>query len=184
MNKHYGYHVDRANTLKLDDTISLTDYETILSIVKQDAMAPALKMLYPDGLSNHGMQYALCGKMDFNSHLIEQIFELLRLKYFPNKVSRFQSIFAFSNYEDARVFCDSELKKADESCTTPDSKFSIYKIEWSHDNFQEHDMKLLSGTTVINSYQNALSYWEGTISQNSVIEILVKPPIKIVDLMK
>lgn len=81
------YHVDRLNSLQVGQNV-----QTSYPPMPTHALEKALEELYPDGLSRHGISYLVDPdkRMYINTN-IEQIFELYRQLYFPDKPSRFQS---------------------------------------------------------------------------------------------
>lgn len=156
------YHVDRANSIKKLKTINL--FKPSLP----EMLNKALFELFPDGISNHGYHYALQSfKWQHASTSAEQIFELYRQLYFPNKPSRFQSFFAFTSLEDAINFTlDYPLAK-------------IYEVSIDHENYHIGDMNLVKGETIIQCHKFALDYWSGRLSDNPLKEVLLIPPIHI-----
>lgn len=169
------YHVDRLGLLQENQTILLSkDFPHYLNSYKKTILK-----LYPDGLSNHGLQYGTIPIQPINQYelhlrenqIIENIFELNRQIYFPNILSRFQSFFCFKSLKEAIDFFSNELE------TYPN--IQIFEINTSDKNIFIGDMQWLNGTTVITAHENSIKYWSGTLSDNPKIEILVKPPIKI-----
>lgn len=156
------YHVDRTDTLK-----NLKTIELIKPNVPEEFKETLLE-LFPNGLSYHGVHYALQSSEEQHiSTSIEQIFELYRQMYFPDKPSRFQSFFAFTSLEDAINFTlDYPLAK-------------IYKVSIDHDNYHIGDMNLVKGETIIQCHKFALDYWSGRLSNEPLKEVLLVPPIRI-----
>lgn len=156
------YHVDRTDTLK-----NLKTIELIKPNVPEEFKETLLE-LFPDGLSRHGYHYALQSfEGQHISTSIEQIFELYRRMYFPDKPSRFQSFFAFTSLEDAINFTlDYPLAK-------------IYEVSIDHDNYHIGDMNLVKGETIIQCHKYVLDYWSGRLSDNPIKEVLLVPPIRI-----
>lgn len=153
------YHVDRANSIKKLKTINL--FKPSLP----DMLNKALLELFPDGISNHGYHYAIQSfEGQHTSTSAEQIFELYRQLYFPNKPSRFQSFFAFTSIEDAMKFA-------------PYS--NIYEVKSDNDNYHIGDMNLVKGETIIQCHKFALDYWSGHLSNEPLKEVLLVPPIRI-----
>lgn len=156
------YHVDRTDTIKNLKTIELIHPHL------PEVMNEALLELFPDGISNHGVNYAIQSfEGQHTSTSTEQIFELYRRMYFPDKPSRFQSFFAFTSLEDAINFTlDYPLAK-------------IYKVSIDHDNYHIGDMNLVKGETIIQCHKFALDYWSGRLSNEPLKEVLLVPPIRI-----
>lgn len=153
------YHVDRTDTIK-----NLKTIELIKPIVPEEFKETLLE-LFPNGLSYHGVHYALQSSEEQHiSTSIEQIFELYRQMYFPDKPSRFQSFFAFTSLEDAIKFA-------------PYS--SIYEVKSDNDNYHIGDMNLIKGETIIQCHKFALDYWSGHFTAKPIKEVLLIPPIHI-----
>ncbi|MCR4024127.1 hypothetical protein [Enterobacter hormaechei] len=98
------FRVDRINAYSEGDTITLTSPEDIPSDFIQ-----VLNMLAPGGLSPHGLVYctnpsALAAD---KSVAIDLSLELFRRSFFASKPSRYQSVFAWDNLEDAQAFRES-----------------------------------------------------------------------------
>lgn len=157
------YHVDRADTLKNLKTIELIHPHVLPAELNE-----TLLELFPDGLSFHGDQYAIESfEGQQASTSAEQIFELYRRMYFPDKPSRFQSFFAFTSLEDAINFA---LKYP---------FFKIYEVSIDHDNYHIGDMNLVKGETIIQCHKLALDYWSERLSNEPLKEALLIPPIHI-----
>lgn len=67
--------------------------------------------LFPEGLSQHGNTYfghpqplAILSLTDRNSLLLEMLLEGTRKAYFPDKPSRYQSMYAFDSLDEALAF--------------------------------------------------------------------------------
>lgn len=154
-----GYHIDRKKDLYVDENIKLFYPKISMKEVEKN-----LEKLYSDGISEFGNRYAI--KKYCDNHTLEQILELIRIYEFSDKVSRFQAFFVFEKLEDAQKFSE--------------GKYPIYEVQWDHKNYHIGDMKLLKGDTLINSINFIREYWDGSFfNDNSIKEILVKPPVKI-----
>lgn len=168
------YHVDRSNSLKEGQVVTLTkDFRKY-----PDSYKNVILKLYPEGLSYHGLMYAILSFEDTDvrsSQEIETIFEFYRQIYFVNKISRFQSFFCFQTLTEAKKFAKINSEGY------PDYK--IYEVKVDHDNYFIGDMNLLRGNTAINSYMASHDYWSGGHSCNPIFEVLVKPPLKILDIV-
>lgn len=153
------YHADRLGSIK-----NLKTIELIKPHVPEELRETLLE-LFPDGISNHGYHYALQSfEGQHTSTSAEQIFELYRQMYFPDKPSRFQSFFAFTSLEDAIKFA-------------PYS--NIYEVRSDNENYHIGDMNLVKGETIIQCHKFALDYWSGRLSDNPLKEVLLVPPIHI-----
>lgn len=163
------YHVDRTGNLKPYQTINLFKPNIDPAIFEQ-----TLSELYPEGISEHGSHYLIQSYDGFQRDTsTEQIFELYRKMYFPDKPTRFQSFFAFPKLEQAKQFY-SQFSKFIPST-------QIFKVSVEEQKYHIGDMNLLRGDTILQCHQNAIDYWSGKICPSSVLEILIVPPIKILN---
>ena len=161
------YHVDRTDTIKNLKTIELIHPHVLPAELNE-----TLLELFPGGLSKHGNQYAIESFKGFHTETsTEQIFELYRQMYFPDKPSRFQSFFAFTSLEDAKNFA---LKYP---------FFKIYEVSIDHENYHIGDMNLVKGETIIQCHKYVLDYWSGRLSNEPLKEALLIPPIHIDSLL-
>ncbi len=111
-----------------------------------------------------------------SSHIINLIFELVRKSEFPDRPSRFQSMFVWKSLDEAVSF-------KNEQKDYHGSKMSIYKV--SALNFFEADMMLLrSGANLPDILNFACRYWSGEKSQNPKMEILAGYPIEVIGVVK
>ena len=162
-----AYHIDRANSLHSGQEISLIDNHSFMS-----------SRLFDGKVSNHGEHYsALCWRENLPSFIIEYGFELVRQKFFPNCISRYQSFFA--------------LKCIDDLIYWPEfinPEFKIYEIEFDHNNFQEFDAGFLRGGPNLSnnmewspqaSFEYAFRYWSGDHCDQPQPELLIIPPVTI-----
>ena len=102
--------------------------------------------------------------------MFEIVFEYVRLSRFPNKPSRYQSLFAFESPDDiAKV---------------PYLGAPVYLIEAS--NYSMHDMNWFEGSSDELSISRlmflAKKYWSGARTDKPIMEVLVCPPAKVVEL--
>lgn len=164
----FAYHVDRGNNLSPNITIDLLEPH-IEASVNTDTILDSFKTLYNKRLSIFGERYAINCYEPIN-HTLEQMLELIRISDYPNKVSRFQAFFAYLNIEDAIRFSKGEC--------------AIYKIEFNHDNYHEGDINFLKGNSVLQSYTFIHNYWKGIKTSKPEIELLIEPPLKILNQVK
>lgn len=161
------FHVDRL--CKIDPTreIGLAKFTNITPPILQDHV----DKMFPDGVSLHGDRYFLQNSANplLTNPNIEIFFEFVRRADFPNKPSRFQSLFASETYEEAKFF--------KENYGNNESK--IWKIKAKQ--FHKGDMSLLTNDCAILVYSYyAQLYWSGEQGPfTPVWEILVKPPVEI-----
>src|SRR5437867_2966643 len=96
------FHVDRRGTL--------TDGALIELVRHDDVSPPTLQAhvdtLFPDGVTEHGRQYFVGFQVigPVQEPAIELLFEYVRRAGFPERPSRFQSVFAFETVDEARRF--------------------------------------------------------------------------------
>jgi len=94
--------VDCNRTLEKDQIINLVKYGD----VEPPELQVHIDSLFPDGVTSHGERYMLRGQaqdMGVNE-IIELLFEYVRKSHFPSRPSRFQSVFAFENIDQAVSF--------------------------------------------------------------------------------
>lgn len=167
-----AYHLDRSNTLKPGDEINLQ----IFNDIEPSYLNDILDVRYPLGLSRHGDQYyATQSRSEYpSSYLIESFFEYERQLHFPGCISRFQSFFAMKTIDEIPPWI---------SILKPNPGYSIWEVEFSHDNCSRHDSSWLkldsNNPSALQLAYCAKQYWSGIPSKDPVWEFLIKPPIQI-----
>lgn len=165
------YHIDRAGHLKENDEI-----EPIKDIqIRQPHLLKECENLinniYPEGLSFHGRRYFLDNINNFSMGL-DIIFEYERRLHYPEKLSRYQSLFAFDKQGVYQFIQKKELNY---------EYYKIYEIEYEY--CEKHDMNLIRGWGQYDCTVNAKYYWENIPDYNPknkpLYEFLVKLPVKI-----
>lgn len=153
------YHVDRGGRLKegpqlcLFDDYSVDGYDCKL-----------IHQQYPDGITEHGNKY-IFDAME-SSH-IESVFELVQQMQYPERLSRFQAVFAIDR-NGIKPF----LNQVGMTPTT-----QIFRV---HSNvINKLDMHLLCGNTYFALQHYANMYWSGLKSPEPLFEYLLKPPVTI-----
>lgn len=174
------YTVDSARSLAPYSQISLGIY-TPDTPVKTDF----LNQIHPEGLSKHGYNYlynpevvmnSLTGAS--NSLLVGLIFELVRRSYFPEKPSRYQSLFACEHFSDAKRF---RALLSKEKGKQEIESASIYEVI-TESAVHRGDMNLLgTNCSVLELYQRAHLYWSSEESPHKLAdeplwEILIPLP--------
>lgn len=156
------YHIDRTSHLSEGQIIKLK--KNIQNLNDNDGY-------FNDGLSSHGVSYFL-QDMYNRDYALEIIFEYERRLNFNDKLSRFQTLYAF-DIASAMTFI--ENKKLN------DYFYKIYEIET--DQFEQHNMNLIRGATFNNIIKWARLYWsngEDLVKERKPInEYLIKLPVKI-----
>lgn len=164
------YRVDRVNAYSEGDTITLTSPTDIPS-----DFLDVLNMLSPGGVSPHGFNYLANGSMpstDVNAS-IDLSLELFRRSFFSDKPSRYQSIFAWDNIDDAKAFMASLLPEFP-NCV-------IYKISANPEDIHRGDMSLLTFGSTNLVYADLLRlYWNGTtFNERPKWEYVIPLPVKV-----
>jgi hypothetical protein len=166
------FHVDRAGRLKEGDVIRLEQPSTV---------APAelkihLDMLYPEGLTEHGKRYLLgigLQQNDVNSAWREFSFDLVRREAYPDRPSRYQSMFAAETLADAIAF-RRRFQGGNAS-----AQIWLVKATGSF----RANMELLSepGTWLAIS-ESAHAYWSGERGvAGELWEQILRPPVRVIE---
>ena len=133
--------------------------------------------LFPEGLSPHGWRYML-DRFDFirdpinndafvnHTWQVEFAFEMVRRAAFPKRNSRFQSYFAWETLDAARSF-------------RRDGQ-TIYRAQ-AEKGFRADQNWLTLGTQGVATSLCAHRYWSGAASSESLWEIVLYAPVRIVD---
>lgn len=158
MEKYYT--LDSVNGLSSSCQVILGAYTPT-----QHEQAVFLSQMYPDGLSKHGYNYLYNPGpvMNDNSNeskalLIGLVFELVRLSHFPDKPSRYQSLFACQHLSEVRQFREllADEQKSEQIRIAP-----IYEVI-TNGPVHRGDMRLLnSDCPVLELYRRAHLYWAG-----------------------
>lgn len=165
------YHIDRSCTLKEGDTI---DYITNLSVGKSylnDYCKEVIDKEYSEGISLHGKRYFL-DDYSSSSYVMDIIFEYERRLNYPDKLSRYQSFFAF---DLEGLFDFIKLKSLD---------FEFIKVyEFDYDYCEKYNLNLIRGWGQFDTIVHSKYYWENKDDFNEerkpLYEYLVKLPVKI-----
>lgn len=174
-----AYHMNRDHTLKEGQLIELYKIDNNTNFLTN--------IMFQDGLSHHGLHYVdesiqnLYGNQP-SFYVLEYELELIRRAYFPQFPSRFQSFFAID-----------DIKKIQEWTDIFGDISDIWKIEFDETNYIIRDSNLLyvpfqdrNGCQTFcqnNAFYYGYNYWKGSISDNPRLEILVKPPIRVIEKM-
>lgn len=174
------YHIDRNNTLHSGQKLELQNdiYFPDRNCQKQ---VDLVLSYYKEGISNHGISYLLLNPLKNNrvmelSNVMEIILEYERMLNYSDKLSRYQSFFAFDK-NGVKQFID--LKGLDKSA------ISIYEVESEY--YEKHNMNLISGDTNYNITAMSKLYWENKTdpyNRSVLYEYLLKFPINIIKKVK
>lgn len=161
-----AYHIDRCDLLFPGQTITLSPNPSLM----------ASSLFSESRVSKHGEKYlGDCFAPELGSYLIEYNYELVRQKFFPYCISRFQSFFALERIED--------ILHWPEFLSSP---FKLLEIEILHTNFQKFDASFLAGAPNLiynlfwspqQTFDNSLKYWNGEFSSSPKPELLILPPV-------
>ncbi len=156
------YHIDRFCHVNENQTIELI--KNIYTDVTEN-------IYYKDGLSSHGLHYYL-NDMDNKEHAMEAIFEYERLINYPNKLSRYQTIYAFDINGAIEFIKDKELN---------DNYFKIFEVKAKY--YERYNMNLVRGWSNCMVSKYAKLYWSNgedlVKDRKPIYEYLVKLPVKI-----
>ncbi len=169
------YHVARADISELDK-LELYNKELNIELPGYYSNREFLNKkneLFPEGLSSHGNQY-LGNYYDpdevNNEFLIEFGIELIRRLKYPNLPSRYQSIFGCLNIDDALTIKNNQFR----------GEGDIYIV--SCNSYFVADMGLLNQSRSILGLEIiGNKYWSGNVSSNPFYEVLMKPPVRIIE---
>ena len=162
------YHVDRKGNLHEGDILNLfTNYG--LNAYHGRQICDYVCNLYPEGISEHGDRYLFDGQnVDW---IKEAHLENMRLRSFPESLSRFQSFFALSAECVEPFLMKLNIQK---------ESISIFEVDAEICSF--YDMSLIDklkypgvGVTQYYAYQ----YWAGERSENPLLEYLLPFPVTI-----
>lgn len=175
-----AYHIDRDHQLKQGDVLGLYHTSNEPSFLE--------RKIFPDGLSYHGLHYINeefqnIGGNRPSYYIMEYQLELIRKCYFPSLPSRFQSFFALKSLDDVKQWSDIF------DITAP-----IWTIEYDESQSIIRDTHLLRPCFekqesndyfhLNDSFLYYYNYWSGNNTPHPRLEILIKPPIKILDLIQ
>lgn len=157
---------------------SLLRFYEVHGVFNKSDLIARIQALYPEGLSRHGIQYLIeyfliiqdsqtgqSLRLCPSEPVIEAIFEQVRKEEFSHCPSRMQSMFAWTNLNDAYEFKSSE-------------EDTIYQIE--SDKAFIADMNLLYlGGSILGAYEYARRYWAGETSNAPKLEAIIPLPVTI-----
>lgn len=141
------YTIDRRNTYQEGMEIELKHYPNISPAYLRDHCAE----LFPEGLAFHGFNFLVnpqANLMDGDC-VIEIVLENIRKGYFPDKPSRFQSMFTFGTVEEAVTFRN----------LFGQSNNRIYSVEYDGETHKGNLELLISNYTSLMSSCIFHDYW-------------------------
>ena len=165
------YHIDRTGHLKEGQTIDYTKEITLGKKHLNENQKELIDNRYKNGLSSHGLRYYLDECFNKN-YALDMLFECERLLNYPNKLSRYESFYAF-DLDGLLDFI--ELKELQYEF------FKVYEVEYDY--YEVHNMNLIRGWSHYEMIVHSKLYWENKPDHNKnnkvINEYLLKLPITI-----
>lgn len=164
------YHIDRLKSLKEGQTI-----EFLHPPIEPEVLRNLAIDRYPEGLSHHGDFYfgRMISKDFVSDSILENILEYERLLYFPERPSRFQSIFATNSIDQMNYWIQSNSFR--------EWDFNICELEINHSNYALLDSSWygfdVKAPSFLTTSYKAKNYWKGEITDNPKYELVVKLPV-------
>ena len=176
------FHVDRSRILHAGQVLTTTNIG-MGSATKSRRFADSL----PGGLSRFGFRHGLGWAFDDKMRPIgmqppphmhaEQLYEAIRLGFHPDKPSRFQAVFGCRTLEGARQFA------AKYPGGSTQAQFAIWRVEATR--FAELDLNLVNGHVAYpHTHDSAIDYWSGHHSPAPLLEVLMQPPVRVLDFVE
>jgi hypothetical protein len=174
------YHVSRhdISTVEIFELMQFNGFIEAENLYSADEFKKFKLDLFPSGISKHGELYLhnpfKSVPPDYsttrNEYIIETTFEIIRQLKFPERKSRFISSYGCLNLDDARKIRDNVFQ----------NKGSIYLV--SCEKFFMADMNYLKqAASIIGIQIVAEKYWSGQNTPEPFWEILMEPPVKIIE---
>lgn len=179
------YHVSRTD-ISVGNTFDLMKIDDLDGSVSADGhytvteFRDRLKLDFPHGITKHGHTY-LFNPYNYikNEHgtsfivyqpMIETTFEMVRQGHYSDQPSRFTSVFGVCTIEEANALKAKYF----------DGQGMIFKV--SCERFWKKDMSLLyTGGSFAGNIILARKYWEGNSLQNPFWEVLMAPPVQVIE---
>lgn len=161
------YHLDRRTDLAAGETIDLEPVG--------DGPGDALQELFPGGVTSHGRHYCSQDLYADDPHGLwdvscELLFEIVRGRQFPERPSRFQSVFAFRARRDLERFAETHV----------DPPYTVWRV--SADRSFTADMSLVDAEDLADGVRRAETYWRGSTDRDRPLwEVLLAPPVTVLE---
>ncbi len=174
------YHIDRFGTINEGQTLNLQK-KLYFDKKEQNQCLNMILPYYKGEVSHHGIHYLLNNELAINnvmslSCVMDIVFEYERMLNYKDKLSRYQSFFAFDSTGVKEFIKENNLSE------------NFYKIyEVSSDYYEKFNMRLISGTAHFNIAAMAKLYWEnGKDPYNRPVlnEYLLKFPVRVIKEVK
>jgi hypothetical protein len=164
-----AFTVDRLRSIKAGDVLGLEQYGD----VRPPDLQAHVDLLFPLGVSSHGERYFLSAAQDARlaDPYIELIWEYVRRACFPERPSRFTSVFACRTPEDARCW-RADFGQRDDP---------IWHVQ-STEGFVADMALLAQGGSILQVSNRAHLYWRGDTHPEieTFWEYLLRPPATVV----
>lgn len=156
------YHIDRDQTLKAGQEIKLKTSNLSECYIEQK--------MFPQGFSQHGLHYINEGfqhnpgnQAEF--YVLEYELELIRRCFFPERPSRYQSLFACMNFEQLKNWLHIatpesivwELEVNNNAVTELDASLLIPALDYKSDDSETKTLHF----SPENSFFTGFLYWSG-----------------------
>ena len=179
------YHVDRVGgRLKPGQVIGLMNDKS--TIAHKTNRAATYRRMFPDGVTLHGCEYLLnedrISPVDDVSGMIEVLAEFIRRNHYPERISRFQSFFAYKTIQDAESFISLYPITTPEGETRPQG--DIWLVQCDTVPFEADMTHLGLGDCWIDAIIKLNLYWAGENGPDPLREVLLKPPVTVVKKVK
>lgn len=169
-----AYRLDRRNEMSVGQTIDLLP----IKIDAPEIYTSLMQRNYPGGLTSHGITHYLSSisgdSGSFVNAIVESICEHTRQLNYPDMTSRFQAIFAAETIDDAKKWRQTLNKEIE---------YPLYEIEFEASNAVILDPTWLTIGDTFTLFQgavNAEQYWQGIVSETPALELVIKPPAKVI----
>ena len=96
------FHVDRSGSLQVGQVIDLDPSPTGPPLTREQEVE--LGRLFPQGIARHAQEWLANFGADGSLVQRELLYEFVRRADYPDRPSRFESVFGFATEEDARAF--------------------------------------------------------------------------------
>ncbi len=175
------YTLDRSGSCTIGSSLILqpplydSDHFHGQDLETSSEIVDTLRWLVADGLTSHGRRH-LMEPFNLNqgfvqaNPIVDLVFELIRIHGYPDKPSRYQSVFGATTADGIRQF-RSEFGQPHQR---------IFKVECQK--YFEADMRLVSlGASAASAINLARKYWSGQSSVNPLWEVLMVPPVLVLE---
>lgn len=194
------YHLDRNDTFPCKHSEQLIYPVETTNTYEADEF---FRSIYPKGISTVGKRYldsfyeelsaplkAIDTYNNARVHTIEYVFEMVRLFHFPNRPSRFTSLFACKDIKGVKMWYNYLVQNKHDINM---SKATIKKIKTSQKTFTgdafwrdqpltlESDGNKLPVFSPFAYHMWAIHYWNGDSTNSPRPEVLCELPVDVID---